>query len=193
MSTPEPSALAAAERDDMASTGSRFAGEMRRFLELGAAQLDAAIRESDERVDKLASAVTAVATDARELELQLRGLDSPDASESERARQRIRQLTDALAKHVQNTITSLQFYDKLIQRLTHVRDGLAIPSDSTFAGAEPAGSDWNAMLEQVRSKYSMVEERVLFDFMMRGLSADQMLKALTGLRGTATPGELEVF
>ena len=50
-----------------------------------------------------------------------------------------------------------------------------------------------AMLEQVRSKYSMVEERVLFDFMMRGLSADQMLKALTGLRGTATPGELEVF
>jgi len=102
-------------------------------------------------------------------------------------------LTDELTRHVQNTITALQFYDKLIQRLTHVRDGLAIPSDSTLASAEPAGSDWNAMLEQVRSKYSMVEERVLFDFMMRGLSADQMLKALTGLRGTAAPGELEVF
>jgi hypothetical protein len=193
MSTPEPSALDAPEEDYTASTGSRFAGEMRRFLELGAAQLDAAIRESDARVDKLASAVIAVATDARELEMQLRGLDSSDAAESEQARQRIRQLTDGLAKHVQSTITSLQFYDKLIQRLTHVRDGLAIPTDSTLVGAEPAASDWNAMLEQVRSKYSMVEERVLFDFMIRGLGADQMLKALTGLRGTAMPGELEVF
>ena len=108
------------------------------------------------------------------------------------ARQKIRQLTDALASHVQSTITSLQFYDKLIQRLTHVRDGLAIPSDSAMNG-DPAAADWSAMLEQVRSRYSMVEERVLFDFMMRGLSADQMLKALTGLRGSATPGELEVF
>jgi hypothetical protein len=193
MSAPESQALAEQPEDDNATTtGTKFAGELRRFLELGAAQLDAAIRESDARVDKLAGAVTAVATDARELEMQLAGLDSPTVAESERARTRIRELTDALQSHVQATITSLQFYDKLIQRLTHVRDGLAIPSDSTVNGVDQS-SDWSTMLEQVRSRYSMVEERVLFDFMMRGLSADQMLKALTGLRGTATPGELEVF
>jgi hypothetical protein len=184
--------LAEQPQDGTATTGTRFASELRRFLELGAAQLDAAMRESDSRVDKLAGAVTSVATDARELEMQLPALDSPNPAESERARTRIRQLTDALQSHVQSTITSLQFYDKLIQRLTHVRDGLAIPSDSTVNGVDRS-SDWNAMLEQVRSRYSMVEERVLFDFMMRGLSADQMLKALTGLRGTAKPGELEVF
>jgi len=192
MSAPESQVLTAHMEAESSTAGMRFAGELRRFLELGAAQLDAAMRESDSRVDKLAGAVTAVATDARELEMQLSALDSPTPAEAERARQRIRQLTDALASHVQATITSLQFYDKLIQRLTHVRDGLAIPSDSTVNGVE-ASSDWSAMLEQVRSRYSMVEERVLFDFMMRGLSADQMLKALTGLRGTAAPGELEVF
>ena len=193
MSAPESQALAErAEDDNAGTTGTKFAGELRRFLELGAAQLDAAMRESDARVDKLAGAVTAVATDARELEMQLAGLDSPNVAEAERARTRIRELTDALQSHVQGTITSLQFYDKLIQRLTHVRDGLAMPSDSTVNGVDQS-SDWNTMLEQVRSRYSMVEERVLFDFMMRGLSADQMLKALTGLRGTATPGELEVF
>ena len=127
-----------------ASANVKFAGELRRFLELGAAQLDAAMRESDSRVDKLAGAVTAVATDARELELQVQALESADLAEVQRAR-------------------------------------------------DPARSDWNSMLEQVRSRYSMVEERVLFDFMMRGLSADQMLKALTGLRAAAAPGELEVF
>ena len=63
----------------------------------------------------------------------------------------LRQLTEALAQHVQSTITSLQFYDKLIQRLTHVRDGLAIPSDSAVNG-DPASADWNAMLEQVETQ-----------------------------------------
>ena len=193
MSAADSPSLRTAPNQGVTSSGIKFAGELRRFLELGAAQLDAAIRESDSRVDKLAGAVTSVATDARELEMQLQGLDSSNPAEAAQARLRIRQLSDALAQHVQSTITSLQFYDKLIQRLTHVRDGLAIPSDSTFDRGDQAGSDWTAMLEQVRSKYSMVEERVLFDFMMRGLSADQMLKALTGLRGTATPGELEVF
>jgi hypothetical protein len=151
------------------------------------------MRESDARVDKLAVAVTAVTSDARELGTQVLLLDSADAAQAQKARERIRQLTEQLDAHVQDTIMSLQFYDKLIQRLTHVRDGLAIPSDSTVTTMDPARSDWNSMLDQVRSRYSMVEERVLFDFMMRGLSADQMLKALTGLRAAASPGELEVF
>jgi hypothetical protein len=182
----------AAEQDEV-SSNVKFAGELRRFLELGAAQLDAAIRESDARVDKLAGAVTAVATDARELETQVQALETGTDAQVQQARGRIRELVAQLDTHVQATVTSLQFYDKLIQRLTHVRDGLAIPSDSTVSSMDPARSDWNSMLEQVRSRYSMVEERVLFDFMMRGLSADQMLKALTGLRAAAAPGELEVF
>jgi len=195
MSPPDNSARSAAapSAPAEASANVKFAGELRRFLELGAAQLDAAIRESDARVDKLATAVTSVATDARELEAQVQALDSAGPDEQKQARERIRQLAAQLDAHVQATVTSLQFYDKLIQRLTHVRDGLAIPSDSTVSSLDPARSDWNSMLEQVRSRYSMVEERVLFDFMMRGLSADQMLKALTGLRAAAAPGELEVF
>jgi hypothetical protein len=195
MSAAEKPALAAAPaaEDPVVSANIRFAGELRRFLELGAAQLDAAIRESDARVDKLATAVTAVATDARDLETQVQALDGSDAAVVQQARQRIKTLVAKLDQDVAATVTSLQFYDKLIQRLTHVRDGLAIPSDSTVTAQDPARSDWNSMLEQVRSRYSMVEERVLFDFMMRGLSADQMLKALTGLRAAAAPGELEVF
>ena len=68
---PARGAPAAPEHSEpSASANVKFAGELRRFLELGAAQLDAAMRESDSRVNKLAGAVTAVATDARELEMQ---------------------------------------------------------------------------------------------------------------------------
>lgn len=165
--------------------------ELRRFLELGAAQLDAAMRESDARVEKLASAVSAVAADARALELAGRTLESPDAQTVQYARQRIRELSQALSAHADATVTALQFYDKLIQRLTHVREGLVMPSDS--AASQAGTVDWNALLEQVRARYSTVEERVLFDFMMRGLNAEQMLKALTGLRASTAAGEFEAF
>ncbi len=173
-----------------ASVGDVIA-ELRRFLELGAAQLDAAVRESDARVDKLAAAVGSVATDARALQQAARALDSKDPIAAKQARERVGELGVALGAHAEATITALQFYDKLIQRLTHVREGLVMPSDS--AAVKPANVDWNALLEQVRARYSTVEERVLFDFMMRGLNADQMLKALTGLRASTAAGEFEAF
>ncbi|MGA2023667.1 MAG: hypothetical protein ABSH23_02785 [Steroidobacteraceae bacterium] len=179
--------------DSRAAGDAGLAAQLRRFLELGAAQLDAAMRESDARAEQLASSVSAVATDALALAVQARALDCADAGAASQARRSIRHLADALGSHVQATIHALQFYDKLIQRLTHVCEGLTIPVDSTAAELGGAAADFDSLLEQVRSRYSMVEERVLFDFMMRGLSAEQMLNALTGLRNAGAPGELEVF
>jgi len=183
--------MSALHAKSIAPAAADVVGELRRFLELGAAQLDAAMRESDARVDKLAAAVGGVAADARALEQAVRTLDSQDASAVQYARARIRELTQALSAHADATVTALQFYDKLVQRLTHVREGLVMPSDS--AAGKSAAVDWNGLLEQVRARYSTVEERVLFDFMMRGLNADQMLKALSGLRASTASGEFEAF
>ena len=179
--------------DCRAASDAGLASQLRRFLELGAAQLDAAVRESDARAGQLASSVSALATDALALAVQARALDCADAGAASQARRSIKHLADALGSHVQATINALQFYDKLIQRLTHVREGLTIPSDSIAGELGAERADFDSMLEQVRSRYSMVEERVLFDFMMRGLRAEQMLKALQSLREAAAPGELELF
>jgi len=181
------------EPDPGAAPQTQIVTELRRFLELGAAQLDAALRESDARVEKLAAAVTSVAGDARALGREVQALAEGEAGRVQQARARILELTESLNAHVQLTITALQFYDKLVQRLTHVREGLVIPADTVADAARAAGADWSALLEQVRSRYSTVEERVLFDFMMRGLNADEMLKALTGLRASAASGQFEAF
>jgi hypothetical protein len=150
---------------------------LHQFLNLGVAQLDAAVRESDAQVDKIAQSLAAIATDMQQFDS---GADVAELMTSVRA---------SLAAAVK----ALQFYDKLIQRLTHVRSGLAIPADATADTGVAASVDWNNILDQVRARYSMVEERVLFDFMMRGLRAEQMLKALKSLREAAAPGELELF
>lgn len=175
------------------AAGAEGSAELRGFLELGVAQLDAALRESEGRVENLAAAVSAVVSDARVLAAQMHAVDAGSAECSRESRARIQDIVASLNSHVEDAITSLQFYDKLVQRLTHIREGLAIPSDSSANGAPRTALEREALLEQVRSHYSMVEERVLFDFMMRGLSAEQMLKALESLRAAAASGEFEAF
>lgn len=184
----EPAGAAAGPEVPMRSD---IASELRRFLELGAAQVDAALRESNARVEKLASAVSSIAADARALDREVRALDPTEETRARRAR--IGELIGSLNAHVQASITALQFYDKLVQRLTHVREGLAIPADTAQRNANVSATQWQGLLRQVRERYSTVEERVLFDFLMHGLNADQMGKALTGLRASAAAGEFEAF
>jgi hypothetical protein len=150
---------------------------LHQFLNLGVAQLDAAVRESDAQVDKIAQSLAAIATDMQQFD------SSANSAE----------LVASVRASVAAAVKALQFYDKLVQRLTHVRSGLAIPADATADAGAANNVDWNNILDQVRARYSMVEERVLFDFMMRGLRAEQMLKALQSLREAAAPGELELF
>jgi ABC-type transporter Mla subunit MlaD len=174
---------AARQSPDVLSSALAIARGLHQFLNLGVAQLDAALRESDAQVDKIAQCLAALSSDVQQLESRVRS--EPGAMCAD--------LAASLRDSLQSAVKALQFYDKLIQRLTHVRAGLAIPADATTDPAAPALIDWNSILDQVRGRYSMVEERVLFDFMMRGLRAEQMLKALQSLRDASAPGELELF
>jgi len=168
-----------------------LAARLRQFLELGAAQLDAAVRESDTRVDVLAGTIGMLASDACDLKKLAHQWTTESVPADLQAR--VQRLAEAIDQQAQAAITALQFYDKLIQRLTHVRDGLAIPADSTTGGAAYSAPAWDKLLEQVRARYSTVEERVLFDFMMSGLSAEQMLKALSAMRSSVAAGDYEAF
>jgi len=172
---------------DATTSAQNLARGLHQFLNLGVAQLDAAVRESDAQVDKIAQCLAAITGDIQQFEAQLQAAPADPAGASGA------QVIAAVRGSVAAAVKALQFYDKLIQRLTHVRSGLAIPADATSDVAAAAAVDWNNILDQVRARYSMVEERVLFDFMMRGLRAEQMLKALQSLREASTPGELELF
>jgi len=174
---------AARQSPDALSSALAIARGLHQFLNLGVAQLDAALRESDAQVDKIAQCLATLSSDVQQLESRVQS--EPGAKCAD--------LATSLRDSLQSAIKALQFYDKLIQRLTHVRAGLAIPADATTDPAAPATIDWNSILDQVRGRYSMVEERVLFDFMMRGLRAEQMLRALQSLRDASAPGELELF
>ncbi len=64
---------------------------------------------------------------------------------------------------------------------------------SIEAGPQERSAAWEQLLDEVRGRYSMVEERVLFDFLLRGTGPREMMQALTDLQGASRPGELELF
>jgi hypothetical protein len=175
---------AVSDEGDAVTGALTVARGLHQFLNLGVAQLDAAMRESDAQVEQIAQCLAAIAMDLQQLDA---------GAHSEPAGAQVRNPATTIRASLQAAVKALQFYDKLIQRLTHVRAGLAIPADATTGPGAPVTVDWHAILDQVRARYSMVEERVLFDFMMRGLRAEQMLKALKSLREASAPGELELF
>src|SRR5215472_8181106 len=70
---PHPAAQTALDAEPLAA-------RLRQFLELGAAQLDAAVRESDARVDVLAATIGMLASDACDLKKLTRQSTADSAS-----------------------------------------------------------------------------------------------------------------
>src|SRR5271168_2163259 len=73
---------------------------LRLFLDLGVAQLDAAMRDSDAQVGRLAESMSLLAQELRDCGRGGRHLDAAAFA--------------ALGAHVQGAVRGLQFYDKLM-------------------------------------------------------------------------------
>ena len=72
---------------------------------------------------------------------------------------------------------AFQFYDKLVQRLSHVVNGLGdicgIVSDQRKL-YNPA--EWAALQDRIRARFSTVEERALFESVMSGTPINEALE-----------------
>ena len=113
--------------------------ELVRSAETSAALIELAISESRRPVETLAEA--------------LRRISAASAA-GERP----------IAADVAACVESLQFHDRMIQQLTHVRDLLA-----GVAAAAPARPDlpgWPALREALRSRFTSESHRLLFNLLM---------------------------
>ena len=138
-----------------------------RMLFLAVAQIEIAMRESDDSVQKLTQAFTAMML--RERVISQAVDDLPDTAETRVIRQTIRQNADQVTEEIQGAVIAFQFYDKLSQRLTHV--GTSIESLSELVGDTSRiynPEEWKALQHAIRSRYSMREEHEMFDSVMRG-------------------------
>ncbi|MGH8615467.1 MAG: STAS domain-containing protein [Gammaproteobacteria bacterium] len=161
-----------------------------RLLDLGIAQIEAALAESDDGIAVLSGSFAGIAGELKAMEQAVWEIPSDQApAELVDAVESYRQ---AIAKNVNAAIVGLQFYDQLVQRLSHVRDGLVcmaeLVADESRARVPAA---WSDLTQTLRAMYSMSQERNLFDVVINGASRQEATSGLA--TPAATQCDVEWF
>ena len=145
--------MSAVSTTDMPAADTRTAS-----LTAVAAQLELALRESVGPVDELGRALGRMSDELAHIRIAV----AATAEEKLHAncREVIRELSTCME--------SLQFYDRMVQHLSHLRDYLAglsaNPAGQAAAGGEPA--DWERLREALRRRLISEAQRELLDLIL---------------------------
>jgi len=124
-------------------------------LTAAAAQLELALRESAGPVDEMGKALERLST----------GLARIRASVAATAEAKLHTNCREAIREVSACMESLQFYDRMVQHLSHVRDYLSGVGSSPAGGAgEPA--DWERLRAALRQRLISEAQRELLDLIL---------------------------
>jgi hypothetical protein len=165
------------------------------MLELAAGQVDAAMRDSNSSVEVLTDTFTSLAETLQVIEAAVGTL--PDTVGNGLVKSEIENNTRLVTTKVHQAIVAFQFYDKLVQRLDHVCKSLAGLS-SLVADRRRLydPEEWQALQSGIIGKYTMVEERAMFDAVLGGVPVKEALDQYMAERMEKVEnsgGEIELF
>jgi hypothetical protein len=167
--------------------------QIARMLALCEAQMESALSESDVAVEALIKSFSGLIEAGQALG-SLGDKISPAAHPG--AADLARQL-DALRKQTAAAVVAFQFYDKLTQRLGHVRYSLSALAmfvcDRAKSGVR---EQWQRLFTTLRRLYRTEEERELFKLMVDGATAElarEHIQQSTLTLRAASTGEIEIF
>jgi predicted methyltransferase MtxX (methanogen marker protein 4) len=165
------------------------------MVELAAGQVEAAMRDSNSSVEVLMDTFTSLAETLQVIDTAVETL--PDTVGNGMVKAEIRDNTRVVSDKVHQAIIAFQFYDKLAQRLDHVCHSLEELSGIVGdRGRLYSPGEWANLQEQIMSKYTMVEERAMFDAVMHGMPVKEALETYMAQRMKeieSSGGEIELF
>ena len=135
----------------------------------------AAMRDSNNSVDVLATTFTSMAGYVRNMGEVAREIKVLPESTSQVAA--LSGMTEQIGAMINQAVVSFQFYDKLVQRLSHVVHGLGDVSDLVGdRGRLFNPEEWLGLHQRFESKFSTKEERTLFEAVIqKGIPIEQAL------------------
>jgi hypothetical protein len=141
------------------------------MVNLAVAQIDHSMHEGTKSVDTLADSFTVLANIMQDIKEALELL--PDGE----VKNKLNISTQQASGNISSAIVAFQFYDKLSQRLSHVSGDLSslnkLISDPSTLYSPPM---WKQLQQQIRQKYTMEEERKMFDKVLSGVSIEQAIE-----------------
>lgn len=146
-----------------------------RMIELAAGQVEAAVRESNLSVDVLTNTFSRLATTLCRVDDAIAIL--PDFPGGTEIKEEIKDGAASVAADIRHAVVAFQFYDKLAQRLDHVCHSLEWLSELVGDRQRSSESaEWTMLQARIREKYTMAEERGLFEDVMRGIPVKEAIE-----------------
>lgn len=145
------------------------------MLNLAVTQIDQSMNEGNASVSTLSTSFTGLATNLSDIQSSVSQLSHKDDS-SDKMKLIIEGSTSTALDKVHSAIIAFQFYDKLSQRLDHVSESLTSLTE-LIGNPEQLYSPiaWQTLQETIRSKYTMEDERRMFDKVISGVPIEEAL------------------
>jgi len=141
-------------------------GQLGLMLGLCEAQMDSAQQESDQSMDALVQAFSNLVDTARTVGTLTAAL--PEEVKSQLGPDLHEQIA-AFSKQMASAVVAFQFYDKLSQRLGHVRYSLSTLAQFACSPAQMQKPEqWTRLHSTLRRLYRTQEEREVFQQVMEG-------------------------
>jgi hypothetical protein len=165
------------------------------MLELAAGQVEAAMKDSNNSVSVLTNAFTSMVG-------TLNGLSEASAKLGDEGVQlevkaSLQSGTEIIRAQVQQTIMAFQFYDRLVQRLDHVCHSLNNLSLLVSDKSRLFNPDeWVELQTGIRAKYTMEEEKTMFEAVLNGMPVKDALEFYLSSRMERmeeSGGDVELF
>jgi hypothetical protein len=152
-------ASAAGRLDEMAQTCQNI--DAAQAIAAAVAQIELAVRDVQPAVEQLGTLIDHMAAGLGGLRTARPRDADPDAisvfpDEFDRA-------VAGLQADVHGSITQLQFYDRLVQHLTHVQDFLAGVAGQLASTADGADDAWGVLRDKLRARLISEAQRELLD------------------------------
>lgn len=165
------------------------------MLELCEAQMESAMCESDLAVDSLIKAFSGLTKSAQTVN-ELASKLTPEQRES-LGQTDLKKQMDAIERQISSAIVAFQFYDKLTQRLGHVRYSLSTLAVFVCDREQATQRDqWRQLFTTLKRLYRTEEEKEIFQMMVEGASADEArdhIHQSTQTLRVGVSGDIELF
>lgn len=161
-----------------------------RMLNLAVAQISMAMHEGEDSVSALTGSFTGMVSTVERIAQVASGQIEPE----NQARGEILAECAQVQSGMQQSIIAFQFYDRLSQRLEHVKQALEQLGDLVSDSARLYNpGEWNALQSHIRSRYTMREEQEMFDALLQGAAVEEALDAVRARLNEGDIDDIELF
>lgn len=160
-----------------------------RMLNLAVAQIAVAMHEGEDSVSSLTGSFTGMVETVNRIAAEAALL-----ADDQQVKGNILNGCAGIQGGIQQTIIAFQFYDRLSQRLDHVRLSLEKLSELVADRSRLYNpNEWGGLQKAIRSRYTMQEEQQMFDVLLGGASIDEALAVVRERLSEGDIDDIELF